>query len=88
MKSPKSYTILLETRAKREFAELPRVMQQRIADMLDDLQKNPRPSGCKRLVGREGYRLRSGDYRVLYVIDDRQATVHIYRIAHRREVYR
>lgn len=83
-----TYHIELETRARRELMELPRDIQQRIADCLDDLEDNPRPPGTKKLVGQEGYRIRTGDYRMLYIIDDAHRLVRIYRIGHRREVYR
>lgn len=83
-----AYRIELETRARRELIALPRIIQQRIADCLSDLEGNPRPPGAKKLVGQEGYRIRKGDYRLLYTIHDAQRLVRIYRIGHRREVYR
>lgn len=83
-----SYAVELESRARRELLDLPRAMQRRIADILDDLSHHPRPSGTKKLTGQEGYRVRSGDYRVLYTIDDHKRLVRIYRIGHRREIYR
>lgn len=83
-----SYAVELETGAKREFLSLSRKVQQQIADMVDDLGDNPRPLGSKKLTNQEGYRVRKGDYRVLYVIDDRQRLVRVYRIAHRKDVYR
>lgn len=53
------------------------------------LSDNPRPFGCVKLLGtEEGYRLRVGDYRYCYRIDDENKTVYIYRIKHRKEVYR
>lgn len=83
-----AYHIELETRARRELMELPRAIQQRITDCLSDLEGNPRPPGAKKLIGQEGYRIRKGDYRLLYTINDAQRLVRIYRIGHRREVYR
>ena len=52
------------------------------------LSENPRPFGCKKLTDDEGYRLRSGDFRILYRIDDRLKEIINYRIKHRKEVYR
>jgi mRNA interferase RelE/StbE len=49
---------------------------------------NPRPARVRKLQGTEGYRLRVGDYRVLYTVDDRSQTVVVYSVAHRREAYR
>ncbi|MBI4366566.1 MAG: type II toxin-antitoxin system RelE/ParE family toxin [Deltaproteobacteria bacterium] len=83
-----SYRVELESQARREFLSLEQVIQERIADVLDDLAVTPRPSGCKKLTNQEGYRARKGDYRILYTIDDTHRIVRIYRIAHRREVYR
>lgn len=83
-----SYRIELETRARREFLNLPREAQERLAAALDDLQGDPRPPGAKRLSGSPGYRVRKGTYRALYTIDDNAKIVRVYRMGHRREVYR
>lgn len=82
------YRVLLETHARKEFLALPRAVQERLGLILDDLAKNPRPIGVKKLSAKEGYRTRKGDYRILYLIDDKEREVRIYRIGHRREVYR
>lgn len=84
----KEYKIAFETRAKREFFDLPKNIQMRLTDAIDDLQRNPRPPASKKLAGIAGYRIRKGDYRILYTVDDPQQLVTIYRIGHRREVYR
>lgn len=52
------------------------------------LAQNPRPPGIRRLQGRAGWRIRIGDYRVIYEIDDEQRVVEVLKIAHRREAYR
>ena len=52
------------------------------------LSEAPRPFGCKKLTADEGYRIRSGDFRILYRIDDSAKEIVIYRVKHRREVYR
>jgi mRNA interferase RelE/StbE len=82
------YRVDLENRAQRELLELPKEIQRRLSTVLDDLQVNPRPPGAKKLIGKEGYRIRKGDYRILYTINDPQLLVQIYRIGHRREIYR
>jgi len=82
------YRILLETRARREFLDLPDKSRGVISDAIDDLAENPRPHGSKKIVGREGYRIRKGDYRVLYVIEETEKIVRIFRVGHRREIYR
>ena len=55
---------------------------------IDALAANPRPVGCVKLAGRDDYRIRVGDYRVVYAVDDDERLVLVARIAHRREVYR
>jgi len=67
---------------------LPKPDIQRIAQRMQLLADNPRPSGCKKLTAQKGYRIRQGDYRILYAIDDRERVVEIVKIGHRREVYR
>ena len=83
-----SYRVELESRAVKELTSLPKDRRELIAAVLDDLQSQPRPPGAKKLSGADGYRVRKGDYRVLYAIDDEQRRVRVYRIGHRREVYR
>jgi mRNA interferase RelE/StbE len=56
--------------------------------VLTNLCQNPRPSGCEKLAGTDGWRIRVGDYRILYAIDDKIKLVTIYDSDHRREVYR
>ncbi len=67
---------------------LPDKIHKRISERILALETNPRPPGGKKLQGEEGYRLRLGDYRVLYTIDDRTKHVFVYSVAHRREAYR
>lgn len=83
-----TYAIELETRARREFLSLPARARAQISDVLDDLEADPRPPGCKKLVGANGYRVRTGDYRILYSIENNSRLVRIYRIGRRRDVYR
>ncbi len=82
------YKVELETRARRDYRSLPAHAPERVSEAIDDLQANPRPPGCKKLVGSIGYRIRTGNYRILYTIDDHARTVRIYRIGHRRDIYR
>lgn len=84
-----SYQILIERRALKELAKLPSSMTHRVTAAIDALQAQPRPHHAKKLVGsRNQWRIRVGDYRVLYDINDRAHEVHIYAIGHRREIYR
>jgi len=81
------YEVLILRRAQKELASLPKQSYSRIRDLIAVLAANPRPSGCKKLTGREGWRVRSGDYRVIYEIDDAGRRVTIMDIGHRKDVY-
>lgn len=83
-----SYRLELETRALKEFKGLPKERRELIGDVFDDLQKDPRPPGARKLSGVDGYRIRKGDYRILYTIDDAQRQVRVYRVGDRKDVYR
>ncbi len=83
-----AYEVLLKPRAKREFLELPKNIAITISQALRSLAHNPRSHQSIKLSGGEGYRLRLGDYRILYEIDEPDKKVEIYRIKHRREAYR
>ena len=62
--------------------------RQRIVRVILSLAEEPRPSGCRKLSGRDKYRVRSGSYRILYVVEDAILIVTIVKIGHRRDVYR
>jgi len=64
------YTISILRRAQKEFAKLPAHIQSGVNDAILSLAQNPRPAGCKKLHGRAGWRIRVGEYRVIYDIDD------------------
>jgi mRNA interferase RelE/StbE len=83
-----SYTVQILPRTQKQLAKLPADVYPRVRDALRELADNPRPSGCLKLTGREGWRIRIGRYRAIYEIDDTNRTVTILDIGHRREVYR
>ncbi len=74
--------------ARRALAKLPLPMRKRIQVAIDDLAENPFPPGIKKLQGEDGYRIRVGDYRVIYEVEHGRLTVLVIRIGHRQEVYR
>ncbi len=84
----KKYTVLLERNAERALHDLARSDVGLISDSLDALESDPRPPGVKKLLKQEGYRIRKGKYRVLFTVDDAARLVRVYRIGHRRDVYR
>jgi len=82
------YAVYLKRSAEKELAGLPREVHQKIIKRLLTLKDNPRPPGAKKLWGGERYRIRVGDYRVLYTIDDALQKIEVSAVGHRREVYR
>lgn len=75
-------------RAVRDLESLPAVQRQKIARKIDGLAANPRPHGVKKLCGAEEmYRLRSGDYRVIYSIADKKLLVLVIRVGNRKDIY-
>jgi mRNA interferase RelE/StbE len=83
-----NYRLLTKRSAAKELEVLPKKDLARIAAKIQRLAVHPRPPGSEKLSGEEKYRLRQGDYRVLYSIDDKAMTVTIVKIGHRREIYR
>jgi mRNA interferase RelE/StbE len=82
------YRVTFADSAKRELIALSANAIERIQAKIRELANNPRPPGCKKLRGaRNLWRIRVGDYRVIYTVDGIAKTVDVTRIAHRREVY-
>ena len=83
-----SYRVELTSAAARQVRKLPRPVRGRVLDAVAQLAEDPRPHGAKKLVGeRTAWRIRVGDYRVIYDVLDERLTVTVVRAAHRREVY-
>ena len=82
-----SYKIQVKKSAAKEINALPRRDAARVVDKIAALAEEPRPSGCKKLSGEEKYRIRSGDYRILYKIEDAIVTVYIVKVGHRKDIY-
>ncbi|MGH7794224.1 MAG: type II toxin-antitoxin system RelE family toxin [Candidatus Binatia bacterium] len=84
-----AYRVEFTPRAERDFKSLDGSVRGRIKQRIDSLGENPFPSGIKKIEGEdELYRLRVGDYRVLYQVKGKVLLVLIVRIGHRREIYR
>ncbi len=83
------YDVLIERTAERDIKSLPTALFDRILPRIKAFADNPRPTGCHKLAGsKNDWRIRIGDYRVVYEIDDARKQVKIFRVRHRREVYR
>ena len=81
------YTVLILPSAQKQLNKLPNAIATRIEDKMMELEQDPRPPGCKKLKGRDAYRIRIGDYRVIYEIHDGRLVVTVITIGHRKEVY-
>jgi mRNA interferase RelE/StbE len=83
------YRVLLERSAERDLGRLSAEVHNRVIAAIQSLAANPRPPGCRKLVGsKNDWRIRVGDYRVIYEIADAIRVVRVNRVRHRREVYR
>lgn len=83
-----SYNLFVKKSAERELRALPKQDLRRVTERLLRLSHNPRPPGCEKLSGHDQYRIRQGDYRIVYAIDDAARVVTLVKIGHRRDVYR
>ena len=83
-----SYSVVIKTDAQKELRKLPRKDLRRIVARMGALAEDPRPLGVEKLSSLERYRIRQGDWRILYELDDAARRVTIVKIGHRREVYR
>lgn len=82
------YKIFILPHAQKDLDDLQTKIFNQIRNKILMLTQNPRPLGCLKLSAEEGYRMKTGDYRILYRIDDKAKIVYIYRIKHRREAYK
>jgi mRNA interferase RelE/StbE len=83
------YRILFKPAVQRQFRKLPRDIQRQLAPKIDALAEDPRPSGIKKLSRtRSLYRLRSGNFRIVYEIQDDVLLILIIKIGHRKDIYR
>jgi mRNA interferase RelE/StbE len=82
------YRVILPKSVQKEIDDLPDEVARRILDRFAELERNPRPPDVKKLKGRKAWRIRVGDYRVIYEINDRAREILVVVAGHRREVYR
>ena len=83
-----NYELLIKRSARKELESLPAKDCSRVTARIQKLSANPRPPGAEKLSAQERYRVRQGDYRVLYEIDDGKRQVTVVKIGHRGQVYR
>jgi mRNA interferase RelE/StbE len=84
------YRILIKASAAKEIEAVGQKKdRQRIVRQIQSFADNPRPAGCEKLSGQsDRYRVREGDFRIVYSVDDRTVVVNVAKVGHRKEVYR
>lgn len=82
------YSLLITKSAAKELEAIPKKDRRRITERIRELAREPRPFGAEKLSGDDKYRIRQGNFRVLYEILDRELVVTVVRIGNRRDVYR
>jgi mRNA interferase RelE/StbE len=83
------YEVLLERNAEKDLRRLPSKIHGRVVEAIAALGRDPRPPGCRKLTGsKSDWRVRVGDYRVVYEIADSVRIIRVHRVRHRSDVYR
>lgn len=83
-----SYEVRISSRTEKQLTRLPDRVYERVLGAILALEEEPRPRNSRKMSGRQGYRLRIGDYRAIYEVDDEERIVTVVRVGHRRDVYR
>ena len=81
------HQIQIRKTAQKQLDKLPDDIADTLLDAIETLAENPRPKGCKKLKGRSGFRIRKGDYRIIYDIYDNVLIIDIIAVGHRRDIY-
>ena len=82
-----NYSVEIKKSAAKEIAKLQKPVLKRVLEKIQALASEPRPAGCKKLSGDEKYRVRVGDYRILYKIEDDVLIVYVVKVGHRQSIY-
>ena len=83
-----AYRILFRETVYKDLRAIPKKDLKKILECINLLAQDPRPSGCKKLVGEERYRVRQGNYRLVYAIQDAQLEIWVVKVGHRKDIYR
>jgi mRNA interferase RelE/StbE len=83
----KPYKINIAKKARKELDKMSDTIVEPILNAIENLAENPRPQGCKKLKGRLGYRVRVGDYRIIYEIFDTILVIEVIDLGHRKDIY-
>jgi len=83
-----AYKIYFKKSVEKDFNGIPKKDLKKILDRIELLAEDPRPPGCEKMTGKHKYRLRQGQYRILYSIQDDELTVWVVKVGHRKDIYR
>ncbi len=83
-----AYSVFFRESVHKDLRAIPKEDLERILERVAALAQNPRPAGCEKLTAEERYRVRQGDYRIVYSIEDERLEVWVVKVGHRRDVYR
>ena len=82
------YEIFFRESVYKDFQKIPKKDLKKILSKIHNLSSNPRPPGSEKLTGQETFRIRQGNYRILYSIQDNQLTIWVVKVGHRKDIYR
>jgi len=83
------YKITIKASARKELEKIPKAIRVHLIDAINDLAADPRPSGCKKLLNFDNsFRIRQGDYRIIYRVSDNELTITIIKVGNRKDVYK
>jgi mRNA interferase RelE/StbE len=82
-----NYKIYFRKSAAKELGKIPNPEVQKVIQRIESLAIDPRPIGCEKLTGKEFYRIRKGNYRIIYSIQDDELTIWVVKIGHRKDIY-
>jgi mRNA interferase RelE/StbE len=83
-----AYKIFFRRSVDKDFSAIPKQDLRKVLRRIEMLSEDPRPSGCEKLTGQERFRVRQGRYRIVYSIQDKDLTVWIVKVGHRKDIYR
>lgn len=83
-----AYKVYFKKSVEKDFKGIPKKDLRKIVSKISGLAEDPRPQGCEKLTGQERYRVRQGRYRIVYSIQDKELSVWVVKVGHRKEVYR
>ena len=81
------YSVLITKTAQKQFDKLSDEVADSLLEALIELANDPRPNGCKKLKGRDGYRIRKGNYRIIYDVFDDILVIEVLALGHRKDIY-